>query len=639
MSGITGIYNLDGRPADGALLQRMTDVIAHRGPDGIGYWIDGSVGFGHLMLHTTPESLREKQPLPYEPGGLCLTLDGRVDNRKELRAALESKGLVLRTDTDAELVLRAYECWGEDCPQRVIGDFAFAIWDGRNRKLFCARDVLGIRPFYYHFDGRAFRFSSELRPLLDVPGFQRRLNPGMLGEHLCDAYASVAETLYQNIMRLPPGHRLVLQDGALRITRYWQIDPVNTIRYASDDEYAEHFFDIFREAVRCRARSQAPAALFLSGGLDSSSILGMAARLAEEGAIEHGQITAYHLAFTRREADERMFVDDLARTWSGTVHTANADDLAPELLANQPQPFNDLPDEDIISPWQVLYAMARRSGSRVILWGYGADEWLTGNPVHCADLIRGLQFRKLLRQFRHDVAVFHRLETNVTFLDAARWSLLPLIPQALKSRIKRSLNWKSNVPAWIAPGFARAINLQDRLSRRDGVPVFPTQVQQGMYGTLVSGYRTITYELANRFEAHHGMEGRSPFCDRRLIEFAFALPEEQRWCDDQTKYVLRQAMRGLLPDSIRLRRTKGDFTYLIKENFARECAGERFQSLRLAADGYIDADAVRKLYKRYMQGDETTLSSLSAILAVERWFNSAFIASAKPSRHDWGMQI
>ena len=130
------------------------------------------------------------------------------------------------------------------------------------------------------------------------------------------------------------------------------------------------------------------------------------------------------------------------------------------------------------------------------------------------------------------------------------------------------------------------------------------------------------------------MEGRFPFFDRRLIEFAFALPEEQRWRDDQTKYVLREAMRGLLPDSIRLRRTKGNFTYMTRESFARECAGETFQSLRLTTDGYIDADAVRKLYKRYRQGDETTVTSLWAILAAERWINSARNAAVKPSNHD-----
>ena len=621
MSGIAGIYNLDGRPADRVLLQRMTQALAHRGPDGIGYWIDGPVEFGHLMLHTTPESLREKQPLSDKAGGFCLTLDGRVDNREELRADLEGKDCRPRTNTDAELVLRAYECWGDDCPQHILGDFAFAIWDGRKRKLFCARDPVGMRSFYYIFDDPVFAFCSELHPLLATPGFQRKINLGMLGEYLCDQTPSLDETLYQNILRLPPAHRLVLQDGTIRVTPYFLIDPGKTIRYATDAEYTEHFCDIFRNAVQCRLRSQGQVALFLSGGVDSSSILGMAARLAEEGNIAKDQLAAYHLAFSKPEADERMFVDDLARMWSGTIHTPSADDPAPELLSDRTDWLRGLPEELELSPMPILYNLARRNRSRVILWGYGADEWLTGDPAHCADLIRRRQFRQLLRQFRHDVAVYRHLDTNVTFLEALRWCLLPLVPRALKYRIKRVLNW--NVPGWITPGFSRAIGLQDRLSQHDNRSVLSAQDTQGMYRAPVSGYRTIGQEVDNQYEAHHGLEGRAPFCDRRLIEFALALPEEQRWRGDQTKYVLRQAMRGLIPESIRLRRTKGDFTHLMKQNFARQCRGETFQSLRLAEDGYIDATAVRKLYERHLRGDAAAAPPLWAILAVERWVNSA----------------
>lgn len=632
MSGITGIFNLDGRPVDRALLQQMMNAIAHRGPDGVGCWSDGHVGFGHLMLHTTPESLRERQPLSREPGGLCLTLDGRVDNRRELRAALESKGYAPRANTDAELVLRAYECWGEDCPQRIIGDYAFAIWDGNNRKLFCARDAFGIRPFYYVLDRSAFTFSSELRPLLDTPGLQRKINLGMLGEYLCDSVASLEETLYQNVLRLPPAHRLILQEGAPRITRYWQIDPAHTIRYASDDEYAEQFFDIFRKAVQCQLRSQAPVALLLSGGLDSSSIFAMAAHLVREGQVPHGRIAAYHGAYARPEADERRFVDDLAGMWGGTiqVHSASVDEAAPAPpLAAQAERFQDLPDLPNTSSCEVLCTMAKQNGARVLMWGFGADEWLTGNPAHCADLLRRFEFKKLYKQLRHDIAAHKFLEEHVTTLDAARWCLLPLIPRALKSRIKRRLQW--NVPGWITPAFSHAIGLQDRLLRDPGHPVFPTRAQQAMHGTLVSGIGALANELVNRFESHQGMEGRSPFCDRRLIEFAFALPEEQRWHNGETKYILRRAMRGHLPDSIQQRNTKGNFIHEFTDSLARESAGEAFRSLRLATDGYVDAGAVRKMHERCTQGDQTTAWSLWTILALERWIDNAGMLAAKPT--------
>jgi asparagine synthase (glutamine-hydrolysing) len=253
----------------------MTEIIGHRGPDGAGYWLDGPVGLGHRMLHTTPESLQEQQPFPNETGNLCLTLDGRVDNRDELRVALEARGKKVRTDTDAEIVLRAYECWDEECPKHIIGDFAFVIWDRPNQRLFCARDPLGLRPFYYYSDDRTFLCGSEPRPLFEDPTTRREPNEGMIAEYLARAITDQEETLYRGVFRLPPAHVLSVQPGRLRKARYWDIDPVRKIRYRTDEEYAEHFSDIFKVAVRCRLRSQGPVGAYLSGGLDSSSVVGV----------------------------------------------------------------------------------------------------------------------------------------------------------------------------------------------------------------------------------------------------------------------------------------------------------------------------------------------------------------------------
>lgn len=628
MSGIAGICNVDGGPVDRALLAQMTRAIAHRGPDGIGHWMAGPVALGHAMFHTTPESLRETQPLSMESaqqGSLCLTLDGRVDNRRELRAALESKGCALRTDTDAELVLRAYEHWDEDCARHIVGDFAFAIWDGRNRKLFCARDLLGIRPFYYHFDGHTFTFSSELRPLLDVPGFQRRLNAGMLGEYLCDRITCRDETLYQNILRLPPAHRLALKDGVLRVSRHFDFDPGKSIRYGSDEQYAEHFFEIFREAVSCRLRSQTPVALWLSGGLDSCSILGMAGHLVEQGAISNRQLAAYTLAFSHPDADERAYVSDATEMWRFAAYSVDIDNVHAEPLVSDIQRYQDLPDFPNLSPWQGLCAKASNNGSRVNLWGLGGDEWLTGEETHCADMLRRLQIPTLVRQFRHDLA-FHRLgldkSPSFPIRELMQWCVYPLIPLGMKLTAKRLLRWSA--PSWISPEFARAVKLRDRLAQRAVPPRFPTMAQQRSHRQLDSGFDALVYELVNRMEARHNMEGRHPFNDRRLIEFALALPEDQRWRGDQTKYVLRQAMRRYLPDSIWQRRSKADYTFLDAECLVRERAGRVFQSLRLADEGYVDAGEVREMHERCCEGRIEEHGPLWMILALELWCARVF---------------
>jgi asparagine synthase (glutamine-hydrolysing) len=636
MSGITGICNVDGRPADRALLQRLTQAMAHRGPDGIGHWVAGPVALGHAMLHTTPESLRETQPMSMqaaEQGGLCLTLDGRVDNRSELRAALASKGCTPRADTDAELVLRAYECWGEDCASHIIGDFAFAVWDERNRKLFCARDPLGIRPFYYHFDGRAFAFSSDLRPLLEMPGYRRRPNPGMLGEYLSDSITSNDETLFQDIRRLPPAHRLVLKDGSLSISRYFDFDPGKFIRYGSDEEYAEHFFEIFREAVSCRLRSHAPVALWLSGGLDSCSILGMAGQLEKEGVITNRQLASYTLACSHPDGDERAYVSEAAAMWGFDAHSLDVEDVAVESMVDSIRRHQDFPDP---SPWDELNVLAEINGSRVNLVGDGGDEWLAGDMAHCADLLRQLRIPTLIWQFRHDVAQDRAWDWTgragrPPFSQFMQWCIHPLIPSPLKSAARRILR-RNAAPSWIPPDFARAVGLQDRLRRPKTPPRFPTIAQQRTHALLDDGNIVMGREMADRGNAYQRMEGRQPFHDRRLIEFALALPENQRWRGDQTKYVLRHALRKHLPDSIRRRRTKADFSFLASESVARESAGNGFRALRLAEAGYVDAVEVRGMYDGWLQGKMSHTWNLWMILALERWLDTAILASAHTHR-------
>lgn len=628
MSGITGICNADGRPVERALLLRLTKSIEHRGPDGIGHWMAGAVALGHAMFHTTPESLREVQPLYTEAarrGTLCLTLDGRVDNRRELRAALESRGCAPCSDTDAELVLRAYDCWGEDCAGHIVGDFAFAIWDERDRTLFCARDMLGIRPFYYHFDGRAFAFSSELRPLLELPGFERRLNRGMFGEYLGNCITSQDETLYQDVLRLPPAHRLVLSDGVLRVSRYFDFDPGKSIRYRSDAEYAEHFFEIFREAVSCRLRSQTPVALWLSGGLDSGSILGMAGHLLEQGAITDRQLATYTLAFSQPDADERAYVNDAARMWRFVAHAVDIHDVRVEPLANDIERTQDFPEYPNIAPWRGLCAKASRNGSRVDMWGFGGDEWLTGDETHCADMLRRFRIPAAIQQFRHDLA-FHRLGDEASppfrFQKFMHWCAYPLIPPRMKLAARRLRRWRP--ASWMSAEFVRAIDLRGRMAR-GGLPLrFPTSAQQRIHMQTGSGAATAVYELVNRMETHQAMEGRYPFCDRRVIEFALAIPEEQRWRGDQTKYVLRQALHRYLPDSIRQRRSKADYTFLFAESLAREDAARAFESPRMAAGGYVDAAEVRSMHARCREGKMETSIPLWMILALELWREQAF---------------
>src|SRR3989454_9825112 len=259
----------------------MLARLAHRGPDGAGVWSGGAVGLGHRLLHTTPESLREHLPLASGDGTLVLTADARIDNRGELLAAL-GRGVEA---TDAELILAAYERWGERCPEHLLGDFAFVIWDARRATLFCARDHFGVKPFYYyHAPGRLFCFASEIKGLLALAEVPRRLNETRVADYLVPLLEDKVITFYQDILRLPPAHRMTVTRQGVRIEQYWALDPEREIRMKSDADYAAAFREIFTEAVRCRLRSAFPVGSMLSGGLDSSSIVCVARQLlAQDG--------------------------------------------------------------------------------------------------------------------------------------------------------------------------------------------------------------------------------------------------------------------------------------------------------------------------------------------------------------------
>lgn len=641
MSGILGIWNLDGRPVEKAVLAKMSATLAHRGPDGEGLWVQGPVGLGHRMLHTTPESLQENQPLADETGNLCLTLDGRVDNRDELRAALEAKGAIIRTDTDAELVLRAYQVWGEECPRRILGDFAFAIWDGRNRQLVCARDILGIKPFYYYTDGRTFLFASELRPLFEDPAVPREPNEGMIGEYLAMDVTSQEDTLYRGILRLPQAHVMIIEPGRVRTVRYWDIDPAKEVRYGSDKEYGEQFLEIFKEAVRCRLRSHRLVGADLSGGLDSSSVVCVAQSLYREGSVASPGFETFSLVFPGMPCDESGYIQEVGRMWGITSNAVDAVDPDVSCFTEHVRRYGDVPYPPNGMMHDPVMALAQAKAVRVHLTGVGGDQWLTGSLGHHADLLRRFRMLDLFRQSRFDSQVLSDLDepTSPLFL-VVRHGIWPLLPRAAQRAIKWALlrEW-DGVPPWIDSQFARRIQLSERLRKKHTAGHrFPTVAQTELSLFLTSGWSCLRRESGERYGSWFGIEYRHPFFDRRVIEYALALPEEQRWRQDQTKFVLRQAMQGLLPKTVRQRLTKADFSHLHPKAM-HVLGGERlFDSLVIAPLGWVDRERVRQMYRHmvthFAKGDDdytTYMWPLWMIFGIELWYKTVFLCGAAVS--------
>ena len=628
MSGIAGIYNLDGRPVDRAQLNRMTDVIAHRGPDDCGYWLDGPVGLGHRMLYSTPESLHEKQPAAFGTGGLVVTADARIDNRDELIASLHVNGKAKERITDVELILSAYKKWGEQCPQRLVGDFAFVIWDGSKRQLFCARDALGIKPFYYYSDGRKFLFGSELHQLFADSSILHEPNDGMIAEYLACALTSHEETLYRGILRLTPGHSLVVGPRKLKKARYWDIDPSATLKYKSDDEYAEHFLTLFKVALRACLRSHRPVGVYLSGGLDSSSVAGLTQSLYQEGALPAPGFETFSLVFPGLACDESAYIEEVVKLWDLKCNLVSPEPLPISQFAEQACRYHDFPNYPNAATFDPLMTMARAKGIRVLLTGLGGDEWLTGSYYHYADLLRSLKLRDLIRQLRFDSRVPRVIFPSLPVFRVGLW---PLIPQGVRRVVKKVLR-RNSIPPWVDPQFARRSQLTRRLQEENSAKNFTSFAQRDLYRTLTSGWNSHLSETEDRFTSWVGLEQRHPLNDRRIVEFAFALPEEQRWRGDEPKYVLRRAMANFLPEVVRQRRTKADFSHTFAEALKAAGGESLFDSLAIVSMGWVNRACVRQMYQQmerfYSEGDEhysQHVWTLWMIFGIDLWFKSQFL--------------
>jgi asparagine synthase (glutamine-hydrolysing) len=597
MSAIFGLLHLDGRPVEQSVLDRMSARLSHRGPDGGGVWAHGTVGVGHRLLHTTPESLCERQPCVLASPPLALVADARLDERDELIAALGLERGRARRMSDPDLLLAAYAKWGERCLERLVGDFAFAVWDARSQTLFCARDPFGVRPLYYHRSGRLFAFASEIKALLCHEGVPRRLNELQVACHLESIVSDPEITFYEGIVRLPGGTSLtVSRDRTTGPVRYVGLDAVPEVRLRNDAEYADAFHALFTEAVRCRTRSAFPVGSTLSGGLDSSSIACTARAVHPSTASE--PVRTFSAVFPglpepeRQIVDESRYIDAVVATGGFQPHLVHADQHTPlEALDDVLWHLDEAPLAYNLYMHRALYGAAQRSGSRVFLdgidgdftVGYGyerlaafarAERWdsfeqevralSAVNEAHglrprhfvqdfalpyCDELARGGRWltwarttRELTRRFgtsRRRLLIHHGLRPLATAV------LSPAAP-----RVRRN-----NGFSVVDPGFARRVGLAAR-PRLEGADASADDRGTGKTRWPdLSGYQYVL-EIADRTASAFSLEPRYPFFDRRLFEFCLGLPPEQRLSGGWTRIILRRAMEGVLPPEIQWRPMK-----------------------------------------------------------------------------------
>jgi len=640
MSGIAVLYQTDGAPADSSVVERMLAVIPYRAVDGSGIWARGPVAIGHGKLNATPEASAESSPFVDETAGLVLSMDGRVDNRDELIAELATRGHRIGTGTDAEIVLRAWQCWATEAPARLIGDFAFALWDQTKRMLFCAGDPLGVKSFYY-FEGPGFFLcASELHQLFQDPRVGKKPNEAAVAEVLVRMSMDRTETLFEGIRRFEPAHCLQVGSRGTECRRYYDLDPSREIIYRNDDEYAAHFLSLFKETVRCRLRSSKGVAADLSGGLDSSSIVCLAEGLIRDGEARVSAFETFSVRFENEAAAESQYVDEVLRQYPHR-HTDVPPGNAPlgELI-RQVSHYQDLPEYPNEACADYTPLLGQRDDLRARLTGAGGDEWLGGSALMYADLIRRFRIGSVLERLRIDrnprggFAPFPGYGPVLV-----RYGLWPLVPETLKYMIRRWLR-SPKLPTPVTPAFAAKTKLLERLIARRPLPRCRSFAQQDLYECYSSD--RVAYSLLGsaRWNAHFRSEGRHPLLDRRVMEFAFAIPDEQRYRHDMSKFVLRQAMRGILPERIRLRPDKADLTAIFLMAIDA-LGGERlFDRLNVVDNGWVDGVMVQKQYRSMAgalaRGDPSYMNyicDLWMVIAIELWFNVVFLGAREPLGH------
>ena len=597
MSGFTAIFRFDGAPADGEALGRMVAALAYRGPDGIARWSGEGAALGHLMLHTTAESLEETQPLASEDGGLILAMDGWLANYDELRSELLARGCMLRTRADAELVLRAYETWGEDCPKHVDGEYAFVIWDARRREAFCARDHAGMRPLHYHWDGRRLLVASDIAGVLAAGDFAQRPNEGMIAEHLARDFHLAEETLWQGVVRLLPAHAMRVVASGPRPARHWMPPTETRIRYRRDEDYQAHYREVLYEAVRRASRTYRPLACEVSGGHDSSAIFAIAHRLAEQGRLGAPDLRGYTMYFGP-DADPMIDEIDFARA-VGTHLGRPIREVPPfmpplDWFARCARENRDLPPYPNAATGVSLGRAFTEDGCRVALNGEGGDDFLSSGPFYYYEQLAELDWRGLLASLAEDAKTFGARRTAWT---AYRFGVGPAAPgwlRAVRRKLRGSPPPSRIGRALLTPKMVSILAERARIEAARPTLPMPNPGKRALIMKQLYGFTTYAHDAFARDVAHRGFEYRSPMYDRNFMEFALSIPERQRRRRDIGKYIHLSAMAGELPRSVLERRGKSLFNSCIVDTLDRARLGVIDEMLRCKID-WLDEHEFRQL--------------------------------------------
>lgn len=638
MCGIAGILSLaNGRPPERHELEAMIACLRHRGPDGIGFFTRGRIGFAHSRLSII-DLAGGDQPIHNEDETVWVTFNGEIFNYVELRAELEQRGHRFYTYSDTEVIVHLYEEHGPDFVAHLNGQFAIALWDTRRERLVLARDRVGIRPlFYAQHDGRLV-FGSEVKALFALPGVERRIDPLALAEIFTFWAPIGSRSVFSGVQSLPPGHVLTVEDGRISTRCYWDWDfPAGMPEAArSAGDYADELRELMIDAVRLQLRADVPVGAYLSGGLDSSIITSLIHHFTET------PLRTFSLTFDDAEFDEsahQQNVVDYLGTQHSQVRCSHADIAAafPRAIWNTEAPI--LRTAPV--PLMLLSRLVREQGYKVVLTGEGADEVFGGY-----DLFKEARVRRFMARAPGSRVRPQLLKRLYPYLRHSPASSAGFAQRFFSEGVEHlDEPYFSHIPRWNTTGrIAQFFSapLRDAVAGWNAHTAIGETLPDGIRGwspmardqyveahTLMSGY--LLSSQGDRMGMANSIEGRFPFLDHRVIEFANRLPPRYKLMGLTEKYLLKRSMTGLLPEAVRTRNKQPyrapDNQSFFRDGQSVEYVSELLSEKRLSEAGHFDPAAVGKLLAKCRAGRAIGFGDNMAFVGIlsTMWIDELFI--------------
>lgn len=611
MCGISGILSFDGKYNKEDIL-KMNKILSHRGPDDEGTYFDDFIGLGHKRLSIIDLSKAGHQPMPDESKRYWIVFNGEVYNYLEIREELIKDGFKFHSNTDTEVVLKSYIKWGKDCLKKFNGMWAFAIWDGEKKELFCARDRFGVKPFYYCHKDNYFVFASEIKAILEVEGISREPNNIRILQYLGNyPLLESKSTFFKDIFQLPPSHYIIMRKDNFEVELYWDIEK----KEFDNERVKDTFLELFEDSIRLRLRSDVPVGTCLSGGIDSSSVVCVLNKM-----IDSSKQKTFSSCFEDKRFDEREYIEEVINSTNVAPFYTFPDinnlySKLSKIIWHHDEPFDST---SILAQWCVM-ELAKENGVLVVLDGQGSDEILAGYHPYkwyiFLDSIKRKNLVEIIKNYNYllEAVQSYRKTTNKSFFE--------FIKQISKSKFRSSKGDSSYAKKYLTNEFLNSNLNELTLS----LPLkFNNKLENKLYQDTYFSSLQKLLQYEDRNSMAFSIESRVPFLDYRLVEFIFSLPIKFKINKGWTKYILRKSMKGVLPEKIRCRKDKMGFV-TPQDLWLKEIENDvRGIVNSFSKRGYVKSEEIPKILDEYYNGNNSLGKLVWKVFCLELWFRIFF---------------